>query len=86
MHVPGQVLHVHQLGFWTQNDRQQLKLAALTGRQVLQEQTLSCFQEHLVDLEEEKAELGRQINYLQLEKQDLLHVKTSLSLEVATYR
>lgn len=37
-------------------------------------------------LEVEKAELGRQINQLQLEKRELQQVKTSLSLEVATYR
>lgn len=77
----GQGLHVHQLGFWAQNGQQELKL----GR-VFQEQTLSCFQEHLLGLEAEKAELGQQINHLQLEKRDLLHAKTSLSLEVATYR
>lgn len=53
---------------------------------MFQEQTLSCFQEHLLGLEAEKAELGQQINHLQLEKRDLLHAKTSLSLEVATYR
>uniref|UniRef100_H3D624 IF rod domain-containing protein n=1 Tax=Tetraodon nigroviridis TaxID=99883 RepID=H3D624_TETNG len=60
------------------------KTAAQQGQNYSQQ--IQELQEHLVDLEEEKAELGRQINYLQLEKRDLLHVKTSLSLEVATYR
>lgn len=37
-------------------------------------------------LEAEKAELDGKIIYLQLENRDLLHEKTSLSLEVAAYR
>lgn len=69
-----------------QNGQQPLQLATLADSQVFQEQTLSCFQAHLEGLEAEKTELGRQINHLQLENRDLLHVKTSLSLEVATYR
>lgn len=46
----------------------------------------SSFQDHLMGLEAERDQLGRQIHHLQLENRDLLQVKTSLSLEVATYR
>lgn len=60
--------------------------ASTSRAERFQELTLCCFQELLLGLEAEKAELAQQINHLQLEKQDLLHMKTSLSLEVATYR
>lgn len=39
-----------------------------------------------MDLEAERAELGRQIHQQQLQNQDMLNVKMSLSLEVTAYR
>ncbi|KAM9310459.1 nestin [Pholidichthys leucotaenia] len=43
-------------------------------------------QEYLGGLEVEKQDLGQQINHLLLENRDLLQMKMSLGLEVATYR
>lgn len=46
---------------------------------------LSC-QQHLAALEEEKMELSQQMDLLVQENHGLMQVKTSLGLEVATYR
>lgn len=47
---------------------------------------LLFWQEHLTGLVAEKEELGQQIDHLLLENRGLLQAKTSLGLEVATYR
>ncbi|KAI3361471.1 hypothetical protein L3Q82_012944 [Scortum barcoo] len=59
------------------------KTAAQQGHKHSQE--IQQLQEHLEDLEAEKAELGQQIDHLLLENRRLLQLKTSLGLEVATY-
>ncbi|XP_034729538.1 nestin [Etheostoma cragini] len=49
-------------------------------------QEIQQLQEHLESLEGEKEELGQRIHHVVLENRGLLQQKTSLGLEVATYR
>ncbi|XP_068585959.1 nestin [Cebidichthys violaceus] len=58
--------------------------AAQQGERYSQE--IQHLQEHLGGLEAEKEEVGRHIDHLLLENRGLLQQKTSLGLEVATYR
>ncbi|XP_033497042.2 nestin [Epinephelus lanceolatus] len=60
------------------------KTAAQQGDRYSRE--IQQLQEHLEGLEAEKEELGQQIDHITLENRGLLQQKTSLGLEVATYR
>ncbi|CAN9514443.1 unnamed protein product [Ophioblennius macclurei] len=50
------------------------------------EQEIQQIHERLEELEAEREEIGRQMEHLLLENRGLLQMKTSLGLEVATYR
>uniref|UniRef100_A0A672FPK4 IF rod domain-containing protein n=1 Tax=Salarias fasciatus TaxID=181472 RepID=A0A672FPK4_SALFA len=68
-----------------QEARQRLEQAAAQQR-VEHEQEIQQLHERWQDLEAEKEEMGQQMERLLLENRGLLQMKTSLGLEVATYR